>query len=132
MAQRKPKGVLRASGINDFRPGSDAVVLLNGKPHVVSTDATYAPVPVHEPPIETFRENAEKLTVEQRTKMLACVLKTPFLTPEGRAARVQLLVELGARIAFEVVPAPRRRVSLVRSEIDLRSPPALLRSGDGT
>jgi hypothetical protein len=68
-----------------------------------------------------FKQDAEKLTVEQRTWMLACVLKTPLLTPEGRTARVRCLVELGARLRFEVVSPPRRRVSL-RPNIDVRPP----------
>ena len=62
MSRQKPKSILRASGINDFRPGSDAVAMLDGKAHVVSLDETYAPVPVDESPVEVFRANAEKLT----------------------------------------------------------------------
>jgi len=87
--------------------------MIDAKAHVVSLDATYAPTPVTEESPEVFRANAEKLTVERRTVMLACVLQTPFLTPEGRAARVAILLDLGARLRFDVADrTPRRRISL--------------------
>ena len=104
MAPRRPRIPLYASGINDFRPGLDYVERIDGKAHVVSRDNTYAPIAVHEPTIEAFNENVAKLSPEQRAKMLAVVLRTPFLSPEGRAERVRSLLASGVPLRFDVVP----------------------------
>jgi len=104
----KPKRLLRADGLNDFRPGLDRVVRFMGRTFVIPVDASYAAVEVDEPPVEVFREAMPKALAAMASRgganvMFQAVQRSPFLSAEGRRERLDALLATGkVTFVFEV------------------------------
>lgn len=106
--RKNAKRLMRADGINDFRPGLDRVVRFMGRAFVVSADASYAAVEVDEPSIEVFREAMPK-AIEAMSRfggvnvMFRAVQCSPFLSAEGKQERLDALLATGlVTFTFEV------------------------------
>jgi len=91
---RLKRGLLSAQQISDFRVGTDKVVREGGKTYVVDTEGIRAKIQVQSDILTPdVVANINKLSPEQKTKMLEAVQSTPYLSDEGRAERLALLKE---------------------------------------
>lgn len=104
----KAKRLLRADGLNDFRPGLDRVVRFMGRTFVIPLDGTYAAVEVDEPSIEVFSEAMPKALADMASRgganvMFQAVQRSPYLSAEGRRERLDALLATGkVTFTFEV------------------------------
>jgi hypothetical protein len=93
MARRRKKTKLYARDILDFRPGFDRVERVDGIAYLVDGEGIYAPVPVDGDVMDdAVKANLERLSDREAAFMFEVVRDSPFLSPEGRAERLRVLL----------------------------------------
>lgn len=104
--QKQKKGTLSAQGINDFRFGIDRVERHGDKAFVVDSEGMYAPVEIDgDFMLPDYGDRIANLTPSQATTMYEATRLTPFLSREGKAERMQVLLQSGkVRFTFEIAP----------------------------
>ncbi len=94
------KALLPAEAISDFRPGTDKVVRRGDRCFVVDTDGLWADVEIQSDVLKPeYEANIDKLSPEQRRRMIEAVVRSPYLSDEGRFERLAAL----KAFRFEVV-----------------------------
>ena len=100
-----------AQNVGDFRPGRDRVERHDGKTFVVdAAEGLYATLEVRSDVMPSdFVERVRALGPERAAKMFEVICQSPFLSEEGRRARMGALLQAGVvRLSFtEVVESQR-------------------------
>jgi hypothetical protein len=95
------KKLLSADRISDFQPGIDTVIRKGKQCFIHHIKGEYADEEVKSDLITPeIIANLQKLSPEQKIKMIEAVRKTPYLSSEGRRERLQAL----GYTPFEIVP----------------------------
>lgn len=111
-ARAATSSTLRAEQVTDFDPARDIVVRRDGQTFIEDTRGEYAPMRVQSDQITPeYEANIAKLTPQQRARMAEETRNSPYLSPEGKAERLQLLTDMEptSRMTPEAVSAIRRR-----------------------
>ena len=102
-APRRGRRLLTAQAISDFRVGIDRVERRGNRTFVIDTSGERAPLEVaHDAVTPEVEANLAKLSETNRTKMVAAIQTTPYLSAEGKTERLRLLIAAG--VSSEGVP----------------------------
>ncbi len=98
------KKLLSANAVSDFRPGIDSMVRRGRKCYIVDRDGLYKEHEVVSDCLTLeIQEKFDKLSNKQAAVMFEVVLKTPYLSREGRMERVLYMIErFPSLIKFDV------------------------------